>query len=585
MNLFTVSDIKIEQYGFVNTFKNQNFIISYLHPLNPYRSLVICYEVGLGKTYASACLAHVYLSYGYKVLYLSSSLNSISNFRNEYNKVITDSRLTSYEKNIDVKSFSKFYNSEKKNENNEEYGLVIVDEVHNLRELAIRYKTIKNKLDSMINSKILIVTATPMIDSHKELDSIINLTNEKTKIIFSENKISKDVKINYVGSNINGETLFLSRMKGKQLEDYYKSLKNKNDTVYTETRQASISWNDEFNPEIPLDEQSSKISRVIETLKDGELTVIFCFYVKRGIDFMAKVLEHFGYRKWDPLYNGKSYAVIDGRTSHKDVKEILKVFNSIANTNGKQIQVLIGSSVLSESITLYRIRHLHILSPFWNYGQVKQSIGRGVRIGSHDGLLDKTINVYLHAAYAEENFKGKDIDIWETAYRKKVEIDKKLDKLKIENKVENIVEKISVPEVDNNLVIKINEWVWDLRNCFEQNKFKISWCRVYKDKAIGYNIENNTKIIGNIPDYIKINTPLKNGYTVWRSCIDNKLRLSYIDEKVNKFTKRGKLLANVNINKIAKDLNCGESTSDIINTLKKENRYFDKQIEYDLQQY
>lgn len=32
------------------------------------------------------------------------------------------------------------------------------------------------------------------------------------------------------------------------------------------------------------------------------------------------------------------------------------------------------SSVLSESITLFRVRELHILSPFWNYGQIEQSI-------------------------------------------------------------------------------------------------------------------------------------------------------------------------------------------------------------------
>lgn len=583
MNLFTKKDFKIEQYGFINTFKNQNFIISYLHPNNPYRSLVICYEVGLGKTYASACLAQIYLNYGYRVLYLSSSLNSISNFRNEYKKVITDSRLESYDYNIEVMTFSKFYNSEKKeNEISIEYGLVIVDEVHNLRELAVRYKTIKKKLDSMINSKILVVTATPMIDSHKELDSIINLTNEETKIVFSENKLNKKIKINYIGTNINGETLFLSKMKGIQLEDYYISLEDKNDTVYTNTRQASISCKSEYNPNIPLDEQSSKIDKVIKSLKEGELTVIFCFYVKRGIDFMADVLEHYGYKRWDPITDGKSYAVIDGRTSHKDVNEILTVFNSIANTTGKQIHILIGSSVLSESITLYRIKHLHILSPFWNYGQVQQSIGRAIRIGSHEGLMDKSISIYLHAAYVDE-YNGKDIDIWNTAYKKKVEIDKKLIELKKENKInDEIIDSINIPIVDNNLVIKVKNWVWDLRECFDHNKFKISWCKVYKDKAVGYDLNNNTKIIGNTPSYIRINTPLKDGYTIWRSCIDDKLRISYIDSKINKYTKRGKLLSNVNVKELSKELNCNANISDIIDCLKAQNRYFDKQIEYDL---
>lgn len=128
MKLFTNS--YIDHYGFVNTFKDQNYIISYLHPKNPYRSLIICYEVGLGKTYASACLAHIYLTEGYKVLYLSNSLNSINNFKVEYNKVILDSRFKSLEKNINLMTFTKFYRLKEIGN----YGLVILDEAHNLRK-------------------------------------------------------------------------------------------------------------------------------------------------------------------------------------------------------------------------------------------------------------------------------------------------------------------------------------------------------------------------------------------------------------------------------------------------------------------
>lgn len=114
MKVFTNKNLSIEQYGFINTFPNQNYILSYLHPYNPYSSLIVCYDVGLGKTYAAACLAHMYLDSGFKVLYLSNSLNSIDNFSNEYEKVVLDSRLNSLKKNITIKSFSKFYNCEKR---------------------------------------------------------------------------------------------------------------------------------------------------------------------------------------------------------------------------------------------------------------------------------------------------------------------------------------------------------------------------------------------------------------------------------------------------------------------------------------
>lgn len=586
MKLFTNS--YIDHYGFVNTFKDQNYIISYLHPKNPYRSLIICYEVGLGKTYASACLAHIYLTEGYKVLYLSNSLNSINNFKVEYNKVILDSRFKSLEKNINLMTFTKFYRLKEIGN----YGLVILDEAHNLRENAIRYKIVKDKLDLMINSKLLIISATPMIDSVDELDSILNLASEKTKIIFSSNKMDNNLKINYIGEliieNNDTERLFLSKMKGLQLEDYRKALKSDNDTVYTNTRQASISYNNNFNPKISLDEQSSKVDKLIETLEDGKLTLIFCFYVARGINFVAKALENIGYSKWNTLSTTKNYAIIDGKTTAKESEEILNTFNSIANTNGKHIQVLIGSSVLSESVTLYRVRKLHILSPFWNYGQIEQSIGRAIRIGSHDGLIDKTIDIYLHASYSDfkdGKYIGKDIDMWNIANEKKIKINKRLNQEKEANDLikSEWEDKFDVPIPDGKLIIKYNEWIWDLSKCFDHNKFKISWCKIYLDNAIGYNTKEKLKIIGNPPSYIKINKPLEDGYTIWRSCIDDKLRISYIDKSVNKFTKRGRLLTNVNTEKLSKELFCKSSISDIIDTLKKNNRYFDKQIEYDLQ--
>lgn len=579
MKVFTNKNLSIEQYGFINTFPNQNYILSYLHPYNPYSSLIVCYDVGLGKTYAAACLAHMYLDSGFKVLYLSNSLNSIDNFSNEYEKVVLDSRLNSLKKNITIKSFSKFYNCEKRGESdNVDYGLIILDEVHNLRESAYRYKLIKNKLDTMNNSKILVITATPMIDSKDELDSILSLTKETSRIIFSENKI--DIKISYVGQEINGETLFLSEMKGQQLKEYLKVVNEENDTVYSSSRQASISLSNKFNPSIPLDEQSSKINAFINSIKEGELTILFSFYVKRGIDFTSSVLESIGYKKWNSNKKQKrTYAVIDGRTNKKNVEEILTSFNSIANIKGDNIHILLGSSVLSESITLYRVKHLHIISPFWNYGQIKQSIGRAIRIGSHEGLEDKSMKVYLHAAHYDK--EGKDIDIWKIAYDKNKDIIKRLEELKIDNEFSND-SLLDIPKIDNEMVIKINEWVWDFRNCFDTNKFKISWCKIYEDKAIGYNLENNTKIMGNIPSYIRINRPIPGGYTIWRSCIDKKLRISFIDGEVNKFSKRGKLISNVNTSEIAKDLNCENNIESIINTLKEQNRYFDKQIEYDL---
>lgn len=574
----------MEQYSFVNTFDKQNIILSYLHPWSVYRSLIICYKVGTGKTYASACLSELYLLEGFKVLYISNSRNSIENFKNEYNKVITDSKLKNLIKNVSFMSFTKMYGSEFK----DIYGLIILDEIHNLRENAKRYLPIKEHLENAKNAKILAMSATPMIDSADELDSIYKIIGEE-KIIFSSEEDPKkmiNVDIKYIGSKVGNQFLYLSKMEGLQLEKYKEAL-SINDSVYTLARQTSISVSETYDETIELKYQSSKIKKFIDNIQPNKLTVVFCFYIKRGINFLAQVLESLGYTEWEPnnVSDTKKYAIINGETGNTDVGAIIDEFNSLANIEGKRIHILIGSSVLSESITLFNVRELHILSPFWNYGQIDQSIGRTIRYGSHSNIKhqkDRNIKIYLHAACDEEG-GGQDIDMWKIAYSKKCNINDRLDKAKIENKEYVEYKNLNIPDVDNNMVFKIDNTIWDLRNCFDSNPSKISWCNIYYENIVVYDIVNNKKVLGvRLPANLKINKPLDTGITIWRSCVDNKLRIT-INEKKGKFRKRGKILNNMiskEIQIVSAHLNCSPNIEEIILKLKSDARYFDKQIEY-----
>jgi superfamily II DNA or RNA helicase len=581
------SNYKLDKYMLMNNLSGQNFIISYLHPESPYDSLLVCFKVGFGKTYAAALLSHIYLSKGFSVLYTSNGLNSISNFNKEYKKVISDHRFSDILEKIDSYTFSKLYNMKTL----PNYGLIVIDEAHNLRENATRYRDIKNKLLKMTYSKILITTATPMIDEDKELEAIKNLANSNIATIFSSDTNFTKININYQGVKINSNILYLSKMKGIQRKEYMKEYYSNEDVMFTNTRQASISSSSKYNPDIPLDEQSSKIAKLIESLDPKKPTVVFCFFISRGINFLAQVLDYLGYKKWNPLINKvnqKTYAVIDGST--KQSGDIINAFNNVVNRDGMLINILIGSSVLNESITLYRVRELHLLSPFWNMGHVNQAIGRVIRINSHQGLdmNSMNINVYLHAAYyKEENNKyiGKDIDMWNICTEKQLKIDNKMNE-EIEKSMEfhkNTVTEFIYPKTQD-LVIQINNVIWDLRECFETNTHKISWCQVDREKAIGYDLERQVKIIGTLADYVKILTPLPKGYTIWRSAVDNKLRISNLDSKDKRKRKRGKLISNLNNNDIqliSEDLNCDPTIEVIVDILKSENRYFDKQIVID----
>nr|WOL75525.1 helicase [Saccharomycopsis selenospora] len=576
-NLFYEDEKTVDKYKFPTTYPYQNTILSFLYPDNPYRSLVVCFKVGIGKTYAAACLTHIYLEQGFRTLYLSNSLNSLSNFKIEYKKVVEDNRYKSFTHKLERMTFSKFYYAE----SIKDYSLIIVDEAHNLREGGVICNKVKSVLKNMVFAKILIMTATPMVDSYNEMEHIVNLTGSRSDVIFTERTVT-DVNINYVGENINGNILFLSQMKGLQLKEYNK-YKDKIESVFSNLRQLSISSSSVYDINIPIEEQSSKIFKLIKTLKQDKPTVIFCFYINRGINFLVQILESLGYTEYTKK-GTKNYAVITGNTSKEQSLKIIEHYNSIININGSVINILLGSIVMSESITLYRTRELHILSPHWNFNQINQSIGRVIRLGSHSFLPPKdcNINIYLHAAYGNSIKESKDINIYDIAFNKQIKINDILHKY--QNKKINFIDnEIYIPEPDNNLIFKVNDTIWDLTECFNHNKYKISWCEFNTFKAKGYNLKDNSVVLGKLPEELIIHFPLKEGYSIWRSCIDNKLRISYFNDldKIKK-QRRGKIVFNMNIKEIqqtAKDLSCDPNIPSIITTLAKQNRYFDKQIE------
>jgi superfamily II DNA or RNA helicase len=601
LKLFKKPSDKISEdldcYCYALTFPNQNFVLSYMHPNLPYRGMLLAYQLGNGKTYASAALAHLYTYYGFEVLFLSHSVNAIENFKREYNGFIADHRLSSNLKMIKTMGLTKFFI----NKPIIKGGLVIIDEAHNLRENANRYPEIKNILNANKDIKILVITATPMIDSIKEVDSLRQLIEADAPIAYSERNFNSTVKVEYVGTDMGFGKLMLSEMVGKQLTAYKNTLNDSVYDVYSKVRQASISCSANYDPNLSLAEQSSKANIMLTQLKKGELTAVFCFYIARGINFIGDVLKHNGFTQWceRDVNDGhtRRFAIISGNTMQHETASIISTFNTIKNVNGGLIEVLLGSSVLNESITLKNVRHAHILTPFWNYGQTEQALGRVVRIGSHD-LLDphqRTLKIYLHASYlqgslpAESNFviEGKDLEMWETSWQKKTEITNYFLKISeisiwtgdwIPTKTE-----IDAPAVNGNTVIKSNNWIWDLRDCFETNKSRISWCVIDRSLGIGYNCATNEIVYGGPPDYIKIYGPLPDGYTIWRSCVDNKLRITcHKSGSSRKVDGRGRLLTNVNANliiKIAKDLKVDPTLTAIIDKLRSENRYFNTQIE------
>jgi superfamily II DNA or RNA helicase len=547
----------LDNISYEQTYPNQNFILSMLHPQTPYRGMLLTFQLGNGKTYLAAALSHLYNKNGLGVIFLAHNVSTIENFKKEYKGFVIGNRVDNTHEDIQFMGITKFLSSEINIRNK----LIIIDEAHNIRESASRYRRLQSLLESEPTIKILIITATPMIDKINEISSLRNLIEKNAPVAYSES-IYTNIKTKYVGDKFEIGTHYKSVMKGLQLKTYQDLVHNSYKDIYTKIRQASLTAGP-YCSDIPLDEQSSKIAALIDSLVPGELTVAFSFFVTRGLHFIRDVLVHRGWKEW--IENDTSdddaprFALLDGKTSIERTFNIITDFNDIDNMDGSIIQLLIGSSVMNESISLKNVRHVHILTPFWNYGQIRQAIGRTIRMRSHSNLIGEKIvvKIYLHVSVIEENgmYSGIDLDMYETAYKKDISINDQL-KFMVEESIwsEDMHESlysVHIPTPDNRLIFLISGWIWDFRQCFDTNINKISWFNIYRNKAVCYS-KDGTSRIRDIPPTVEIPEPQPGKITAWRSIIDGRIRITDLRSSTNrKKMKRGKLMTNMNENEIA----------------------------------
>ena len=574
----------VDKIRYEQTYPNQNFILSMLHPHTPYRGMLLTFQLGNGKTYVAAALSHLYNKHGLGVIFLAHNVSTIENFKKEYNVFTSENRIDSPYEDIQYMGITKFLSSQVNIKNK----LIIIDEAHNIRESASRYKRLQLLLKREPTIKILIITATPMIDKINEITSLRNLIEDNAPVAYSES-IYTNVKSKYIGDNFNIGIHYKSVMKGMQLQKYQDLMHNSYKDIYTKIRQASLT-SGPYLSDVPLDEQSSKVAALIDSLVPGQLTVAFSFFVKRGLHFIRDVLIDRGWKEWDEtelVDHTPRFALLDGKTSIEKTFSIINEFNSLYNMDGSSIQLLIGSSVMNESISLKNVQHVHILTPFWNYGQIRQAIGRTIRMRSHSDFVgrDVTVNIYLHVSVIEEDgmYSGIDLDMYETAYNKDISINNQL-KFMAEESIwsEDMHKSLSVvntPVPDNKLIFLISDWVWDFRQCFDTNINKISWFNIYRNKAVCYSEDGISKI-RDIPPVVVIPEPEPGKITAWKSIIDNRIRITDLRYTTNrKKMKRGKLMSNMNENELATIANyLGVPVDNILDELKRRGCYIDKQI-------
>ena len=86
------------------------------------------------------------------------------------------------------------------------------------------------------------------------------------------------------------------------------------------------------------------------------------------------------------------------------VQDALQVYNSSENKNGDIIKFFIGTLISAEGVDYKRIKHLHVINPWYNFTRTWQAIGRGLRNCSQADFPegDRNVVVYLYSSTPAE---------------------------------------------------------------------------------------------------------------------------------------------------------------------------------------
>jgi len=176
-----------------------------------------------------------------------------------------------------------------------------------------------------------------------------------------------------------------------------------------------------FPKDIAIEQKFERIGRygciyreIIHSIiyNPSELVYIYSFLKSgTGVYLLASFLtEYFQFEIVRKLSDVKTKATTRRRVlilnhdfmSDGTLRELIDFFNRDENVLGEYIQVVIGTKQTKEGITLKNIRQIHIVQPDWNYADISQAIGRGIRVGSHNALVEKigqvNVKIFQHCA-------------------------------------------------------------------------------------------------------------------------------------------------------------------------------------------
>ena len=267
---------------------------------------------------------------------------------------------------------------------------LIIDEAHNLSSKSdpknpiptsrkVNSESVKQIiLAAKASKKVMLLTATPVINSPSDIANLMEMLNPKPLDITSPKLFFNPIifrKIVY-DKQILDEELFNEFFSGKILiepgfskvdevikrlpmtqkfyKEYYRQQRKLRpdlivDYFYSDLRQSCNI----------LDGISPKITFILKKLRENKRSVVHSNFVRRGIEVLGLILKK----------NGIRYVTITGKMSESERKKATEAYNS------GEVNVILFSNVASE-IELKNTKYIFIMEPNWNLNRIEQMKAR-----------------------------------------------------------------------------------------------------------------------------------------------------------------------------------------------------------------
>lgn len=184
-----------------------------------------------------------------------------------------------------------------------------------------------------------------------------------------------------------------------------------------------------------LEKYSIKFSKIIKKIErcHGKVFVYSTFRSFGGLESFIRVLDLIGYKNYENYGDGKKrYGIFSGDENMMEKERIKDIFNREDNLYGDKLKILLLSPAAREGLSLYNVKQLHILEPYWNFSRIAQILGRAVRYCSHKALPEdqRIVNAYIYITTHPNEEETVDQYIAKLANKKSIVIQEFEDALK-----------------------------------------------------------------------------------------------------------------------------------------------------------